>query len=112
MGGLLQNQPTAIITGIPRSGTSYLCNLLHNVPNCIAINEPTSIFPPLINDLIPWQIATFYQELRRDILDGKPVENKIYNGQVIEDTAITDVITTYQPQATANSLCSTSRQPK
>ena len=94
------NQPTGIITGIPRSGTSYLCSLLHSIPNCIAINEPTPIFPPLTNDLIPWQIATFYQDLRRDILDGKPIENKVHNGQLIEDTAVIDVKTPYQPQVT------------
>ncbi|MCK5521602.1 MAG: hypothetical protein KAI83_00585, partial [Thiomargarita sp.] len=91
------NRVEAIITGIPRSGTSYLCRLLHLIPNYVVINEPAQIFPPLTNDLIPWQIATFYQELRRDILDGKAVENKVENGQVIEDTAIIDVRTAYQP---------------
>jgi hypothetical protein len=94
---LPDNRVEAIITGIPRSGTSYLCRLLHFIPNYVVINEPAQIFPPLTNDLIPWQIATFYQELRRDILDGKPVENKVQNGQVIEDTAIIDVRTAYQP---------------
>ncbi|RKZ45568.1 MAG: hypothetical protein DRR16_24100, partial [Candidatus Parabeggiatoa sp. nov. 3] len=59
----------AIITGIPRSGTSYLCRLLHSVPDCVVINEPTEIFAPLNNQLTFWQVATFYQELRRDILD-------------------------------------------
>ncbi len=91
------NRVEAIITGIPRSGTSYLCRLLHLIPNYVVINEPAQIFPPLTNDLIPWQIATFYQELRRDILDGKAVENKVQKGQVIEDTAIIDVRTAYQP---------------
>lgn len=90
--------PQAIITGMPRSGTSYLCRLLHTIPDCVVINEPAQIFPPLINDLTPWQIATFYQELRRNILDGQPVENKMQNGQIIEDTAIIDKRIAYQPQ--------------
>ncbi|RKZ41325.1 MAG: sulfotransferase [Gammaproteobacteria bacterium] len=94
---LINNRVEAIITGIPRSGTSYLCRLLHTIPNCVVINEPAPIFTPLTNDLIPWQIATFYQDLRRDILDGLPVENKVQNGKIIEDTAIIDVRAPYQP---------------
>ena len=93
---LPDNRVEAIITGIPRSGTSYLCRLLNNLLNCVVINEPAPIFPPLTNDLIPWQIATFYQDLRRDILDGQPVENKVQDGQVIEDTAVIDVRVPYQ----------------
>lgn len=94
----LTSSPQLIITGIPRSGTSYLCRLLHSLPDCVMINEPIPIFTPLINELWPWSIATFYQELRRDILDGQPVENKIDNGQIIEDTVISDKRTLYQPQ--------------
>jgi len=115
-----KNQPQAIITGISRSGTSYLCRLLHTLPNCVVINEPTQIFAPLINELRPWQIATFYQELRRDILDGKPVENKVHNGQLIEDTAVVDTRTHYQPTVsradfllcTKNTLTYLSRLPQ
>jgi hypothetical protein len=62
-----QSEPEAIITGIPRSGTSYLCRLLHTLPNCVVINEPPQIIAPLANESRPWQIATFYQALRRDI---------------------------------------------
>jgi len=90
-------QPTAIITGMPRSGTSYLCRLLHKVPDCVVINEPTQIFPPLTNEFIPWSLAVFYQALRRDILDGQPIENKLHQGQMIEDTALIDQRTLYQP---------------
>jgi hypothetical protein len=90
--------PKAVITGIPRSGTSYLCRLLHSIPDCVVINEPTQIFEPLKNHLTFWQMATFYQELRRDILDAIPVENKIADGQLIEDTAVMDVRNRYQPQ--------------
>lgn len=90
-------QPTAIITGIPRSGTSYLCRLLHSLRDCVVINEPTQIFAPLTSDQQPWQIPIFYQELRQRILDGQPVENKLHNGQLIEDTAIIDTRTGYTP---------------
>jgi hypothetical protein len=116
----LKNRPEAIITGIPRSGTSYLCRLLHTVPDCIIINEPTQIFKPLNNNLTFWQVATFYQELRRDILDGKRIKNKLHNGQVIENTAIIDRIIPYRPKvsrpdfllATKNTLAYMARLPQ
>jgi LPS sulfotransferase NodH len=94
--------PDLIITGIPRSGTSYLCNLLHRVENCIVINEPPEIFEPLINQSVPWGIATFYKDIRRDILDGKPIKNKLQNGRLIEDTMLKDKITSYMPKVTAS----------
>ncbi|MCK5719416.1 MAG: sulfotransferase [Thiomargarita sp.] len=86
-----------IITGLPRSGTSYLCRLLHSIPNYVIINEPSAIFESLANELMPWQIAIFYQNLRKDILDGIAVENKIHQGQIIEDTAVVDTRTNYYP---------------
>jgi len=120
MGTFSKPNPEAIITGIPRSGTSYLCRLLHSIPNSVVINEPTQIFDPLNNNLTFWQIATYYQELRRDILEGKPIENKIKNGQIIEDTMKVDKRTCYQPQvscpnfllATKNTLAYLARVPQ
>lgn len=112
-------RPEAIITGIPRSGTSYLCRLLHTLQDCVVINEPIPIYAPLTQSYYPWQVATYYQEVRRDILDGQPVENKIHQGQIIEDTAIMDVRTRYQPTvsrpdfllATKNTLAYLARLP-
>lgn len=117
---LSDKRAEAIITGIPRSGTSYLCRLLHTLPDCVVINEPSQIFAPLANDLFPWQIAILYQALRRDILDGQPIENKLHNGQLIEDTAIIDTQMTYHPSvsrpdfllATKNTLAYMARLPQ
>ena len=92
--------PDLIITGIPRSGTSYLCNLLHRIENCVVINEPTEIFEPLINQAVPWGIATFYKDIRKEILYGKPIKNKLLEGKVVEDTLTKDEITTYTPRVT------------
>lgn len=89
--------PEAFITGIPRSGTSYLCRLLHQQANCVVINEPSEIFPPL-QDSVAYGIPLFYQELRRKILDNEGIENKIKDGEMIEDTALEDVRTLYYPQ--------------
>ncbi|GEM_PF-520505 len=115
-----QPEPEAIITGIPRSGTSYLCRLLHTLPDCVVINEPPQIILPLAHESRPWRVATFYQTLRRDILEGYPIENKLQNGQVIEDTAIIDTLTRYQPTVsradfllcTKNTLAYLSRLPQ
>ena len=93
-----------IITGIPRSGTSYLCSLLHQMENCVVINEPAEIFAPLIHQRIPWGVATYYRDLRRDILDGKPIKNKVTGQHLIEDTAIKDEIREYSPRVSASNF--------
>lgn len=90
--------PELIITGVPRSGTSYLCRLIHEVPDCVVINEPPEIFVPLAEQPIPWGVALRYREVRRDVLDGQPIANKLYHGEFIEDTAVIDNIETYSPR--------------
>jgi hypothetical protein len=87
--------PNLIITGIPRSGTSYLCNLLHKFDNCIALNEPRE----LVNRLAtwPWATAAYLAETRLKILDGEPIPNKLKDGEVTEDTSISNDTVYYQP---------------
>lgn len=87
-----------LITGIPRSGTSYLCARLHEVPNIVVINEPEEIFPPLQSGAIPYGIACYHDEIRRRILDGLPIKNKVEGGLPVEDTAKLDVRQDYCPQ--------------
>jgi len=90
----------AFITGIPRSGTSYLCRLLHNVPNCVVINEPRQMFKRLTQTALPHALVTLYQELRQAITEGQAIENKVHNGQVIEDTIFRDQYEWYTPTVT------------
>lgn len=112
--------PELIITGIPRSGTSYLCKLAHSAKNCVVINEPGEIFAPLSQQAAPWGVAIFYEELRRDILIGKPVSNKLVRGEFIEDTALVDALESYTPQVsradfllgTKNTLAYLARLPQ
>lgn len=85
--------PEGIITGIPRSGTSYLCRLLHEQRNHVVINEPAEIFAPLTQPAPGHGVACYYRELRRRILDGEAVENKTDAGMIIADTAKMDVRT-------------------
>lgn len=85
--------PVGIITGIPRSGTSYLCRLLHDLPGHAVINEPSEIFAPLKKTAPGHRLACYYRDLRRRILDGEPVENKTDESGIIADTAKGDVRT-------------------
>jgi hypothetical protein len=90
--------PELIITGIPRSGTSYLCNLLHRYENCVVLNEPDFISRPLRKEPIPYSVATFYRDMRRDILEGKPILNKLRTGKVTDETVGANELTEYTPQ--------------
>ncbi|MNO73135.1 hypothetical protein D3C76_640940 [compost metagenome] len=76
-----------IITGLPRSGTSYLCRLLSEHADTVIINEPSQIFPLLAGVAEPWGLPRFYAELRRDLLAGRPVLNKHNGGRLVDDTA-------------------------
>lgn len=76
-----------IVTGVSRSGTSYLCNLLHRFDNCVAINEPLEVISVLRAEEVPWGLPAYYRTLRADVRAGRPIENKLHRGQVVEDTA-------------------------
>ena len=89
-----------VITGIPRSGTSYLCAQLNRVLDCVVINEPVEIFQPLAQQAMPWGVPLYYRDLRSRILRGEPIENKLKNGEFIEDTALVDGLEHYRPKAT------------
>lgn len=82
--------PAAILTGVPRSGTSFLCALLARLPEVAVVNEPAEIFAPLQSQSPPHGVALYYRETRRRILDGEPVDNKVRDGVLVEDTALAD----------------------
>jgi hypothetical protein len=84
------NQRNAIITGIPRSGTSYLCRLLDFVEDTVVINEPDKIIWVTSDSLKLWRVGAYYNILRNKINSGKPIQNKTHNGIIIEDTSKMD----------------------
>ncbi len=86
-----------VITGLPRSGTSLLCRLLHGVDNSVVINEPTEVLDSLQNENKPFGLACYYQNARKQIRDNKEIENKVKDGEVIEDTAVVDQRSMYTP---------------
>ena len=77
-----------LITGISRSGTSYLCNLLHRYDNCVVLNEPAEVFAVLERQGIPHDLNDVFQVMRQKILAGEPIENKLTGGEVTPDTAV------------------------
>jgi hypothetical protein len=87
-----------IITGIPRSGTSYLCNLLHRMSNCVILNEPAEAITALTDVKSPRALATFLRDRRRDILAGVPIPNKLDHGRATQDTAHCNETQHYCPQ--------------
>jgi hypothetical protein len=89
--------PELIITGFPRSGTSYLCNLLHRFDNCVVLNEPEGIARPLRKEVIPFGVAAFYRDQRREILEGRPIKNKLRDGKVTDETMEANEQTEYVP---------------
>jgi Sulfotransferase family len=90
--------PEVIITGFPRSGTSYVCNLLHRFDNCVVLNEPDGISRPLRKEPIPFGVGAFYRDQRREILEGRPIKNKLKDGKVTDETMEANEQTEYVPQ--------------
>jgi len=92
------NFPELIITGIPRSGTSLLCRLLNNQTETVIINEPSRIFGLINQANNPEWLARYYRALRQKIWDGDAIENKVIDGEIIEDTHIIDQRSHYHPE--------------
>jgi hypothetical protein len=92
-----QQKRTVLITGISRSGTSYLCSLIDAHSNAVGLNETPELITALRGPLPPWSLPQYLRRVHSDILDGKAVRNKVKNGQVISDTAEEDRLGTYHP---------------
>ncbi|MEN0037227.1 MAG: sulfotransferase [Cellvibrio sp.] len=93
----MESKRNFIITGIPRSGTSYITSLLDSQMDWLVINEPGEIFNQLQSRTDASGIAQYYAECRERVLSGKQVTNKLKDGKVIEDTAILDKRELYHP---------------
>lgn len=87
-----------IITGIPRSGTSYLCSLLSKYDDSLVLNEPKEVIKPINRQPIPYGINGFYAEIRRNIRLNKPIENKHTDGKLVSDTVQDDQRNPYSKQ--------------
>ncbi|NII12137.1 sulfotransferase [Oleiagrimonas sp. C23AA] len=95
--------PEMIITGIPRSGTSYLCQSLDALDNLAVINEPSVLFDGLRRGAEPWSVPLLHAELRAAIRAGDAVENKLdAQGRLTEDTAVQEVVRGYHPMVSGS----------
>jgi hypothetical protein len=87
-----------IITGIPRSGTSYVCKSLDGFDNVAVVNEPAILFEGLCYGPQPWIVPVLHADLRARINDGEAVQNKLdARGELTEDTAVHEVRAAYRP---------------
>lgn len=92
-----------LLTGIPRSGTSYLCKLLDGFGNVAVINEPEALFEGLARSPEPWAIPLLHADLRARIRAGQPVANKLdASGALAEDTACDATTTEWRPTVGGN----------
>jgi hypothetical protein len=64
----------------------------------VVLNEPDYISRPMRKEPIPYTVATYYRDIRRDILEGKPIRNKLRNGKVTDETVGANELTEYSPQ--------------
>lgn len=107
-----------ILTGIPRSGTSYLCKALDKFTNMAVINEPGALFEGLRWAAEPWAVPLLHADLRTRLDSGEAVPNKFdARGKLTDDTAMHDALAPYRPHlrddrwvlATKNTLAYMSR---
>lgn len=88
-----------VISGIPRSGTSYLCKLLSTCDNVAIVNEPVILHEWLRYAPDPYVVRTLHDELRRRIDAGEAVDNKLtQSGELVEDTALADARVPWRPK--------------
>ena len=81
-----QQQPNLLISGVPRSGTSFLTSVLNRQANVVVVNEPAQVFIPLQRSRYPWGIAMLYRQFRSDLLLGKGIANKTVDQSKVPDT--------------------------
>jgi len=88
-----------IISGLPRSGTSFVCKLLDGFANVAVVNEPQVLFEGLRYGPQPWTVPLLHADLRVRIDAGEAVENKVDSrGQLTEDTAVDERRMLVQPE--------------
>ncbi|MCZ6782216.1 MAG: sulfotransferase [Proteobacteria bacterium] len=66
--------PRFALTGLPRSGTTYLSAVLHDPPHTVTISDPAGVFRRFYRDHgVSPRIVEFFADFRRQILDGEEI---------------------------------------
>jgi hypothetical protein len=103
--------PDLLITGIPRSGTSYLCNLIHRYDNCVVVNEPDDVFHFIRHEPVPWGVVAWFRDRRRDVVEGVPIKNKLREGKVTDDTVTANDRVEYVPKVRTDDFVLGAKSP-
>ena len=79
------NKSNILLTGLPRSGTTLMCNLLSGLPNTVALHEPMEVtdFPKFDRPAgIVRHIEEFLDESRKSLLSSGIAASKQVGGKV------------------------------
>ena len=81
--------PDVILTGLPRSGSTLTCHLLNRCADTVALHEPIPM-ADLARDFsggaLVEQVARFYADARRSLLDTRRAVSKLVGGRVPDNT--------------------------
>ncbi len=78
-----------VVTGIPRSGTTLVCYLLHQLPNTVALVEPWlgwRFFLTRNPERACEAVVRFFERTRSRILDARPVLSLHRHGEIPTNT--------------------------
>jgi hypothetical protein len=82
------HEPTVLVTGIPRSGTSWLLRLLARRARVVTVNEPDEAISSFLPGALPGALGRYVRESRARVLALRPLAGKVdAEGLPAEDTA-------------------------
>lgn len=77
--------PDVILTGLPRSGSTLICNLLTRCADTVALHEPipmADLARKFSGGALVEEVARFYADTRRSLLETRRVLTRQVNGAV------------------------------
>jgi hypothetical protein len=88
----MPSENNILIMGIPRSGTTLICNLINQLPNCVALAEPLNFTE--INDYNDnkriFYIDEFLRNSRESLINNGIAASKLLFGEIPENPCVTN----------------------
>lgn len=88
----MPSENNILIMGIPRSGTTLICNLINQLPNCVALAEPLNFTE--INDYDDnkrkFYIDEFLRSSRESLINNGIAASKLLFGEIPENPCVTN----------------------
>ena len=81
--------PDVILTGLPRSGSTLTCHLLNRCDDTVALHEPMpmgELTREFAGGALVDEVARFYADTRRSLLENRRAVSKRVDGQVPDNT--------------------------